>query len=449
MYIERIAYDKLLDWKASKHRKPLLIRGARQVGKTTLIRKFAHEFTEYIELPLEREAERKLFERTDDINKLLSSIYLLKQKTPKSGPTLIFIDEIQESPKAIQMLRYFYEELSELYVIAAGLLLEFALRKVPSFPVGRINYLTLHPINFPEFLGVRNPEARKTLMEIPVPEYAHQILIDLFHEYATIGGMPEIISMYEENSNLANLSPVYKQLWQSYKDDVEKYARNPTDRKVIRHIIETAPKETDRIKFEGFGNSVYRSREVGEAFRALDLSRIIQLIYPTTNTEPPVIANLRKRPRLQFLDTGLVTNSLMLQGEMIGITDLNDFYRGKIVQHLIAQELISIQDDSNYKPHFWVREEKQSNAEVDMIYQFGKHIIPIEVKSGKQGSLRSLHQFIERTSHPYAVRFYQGEFRIEETITPNGKSYLLMNLPYYLGTQIHNYIAYLIENNSL
>jgi hypothetical protein len=449
MYIQREAYRKLLDWKASKLRKPLLIRGGRQVGKTTLIKEFAKEFGDYIELSLEKGVEKNLFERTDEISKLLSSIYLLKQKTPNNSPTLLFIDEIQESPKAIQMLRYFHEEVPDLYVIAAGSLLEFALRKVPSFPVGRINYLTLHPLNFEEFLGIRNPAAGNSLTEIPVGDYAHQILLDLFHEYAIIGGMPEVISVYSENNNIAALSQVYKELWQSYKDDVEKYARNQTDRKVIRHIIETAPKEIDRIKFEGFGNSSYRSREVGEAFRALDLSRIIQLVYPTTNTEPPVMANLKKRPRLQFLDTGLITNSLMLQGEMIGMSDLSDFYRGKIVQHLVAQELISIQDDSNYKPHFWVREEKQSNAEVDMIFQSGKYIIPIEVKSGKQGSLRSLHQFVERTNHPYAVRFYQGEFSIEETVTPNGKSYLLMNLPYYLGTRIHDYTAYLIENYSL
>jgi predicted AAA+ superfamily ATPase len=449
MYIQREAYRKLLDWKASKLRKPLLIRGGRQVGKTTLIREFAKEFGDYIELSLEKGVEKNLFERTDEISKLLSSIYLLKQKTPNNSPTLLFIDEIQESPKAIQMLRYFHEEVPDLYVIAAGSLLEFALRKVPSFPVGRINYLTLQPLNFEEFLGIRNPAAGNSLTEIPVGDYAHQILLDLFHEYAIIGGMPEVISVYSENNNIAALSQVYKELWQSYKDDVEKYARNQTDRKVIRHIIETAPKEIDRIKFEGFGNSSYRSREVGEAFRALDLSRIIQLVYPTTNTEPPVMANLKKRPRLQFLDTGLITNSLMLQGEMIGMSDLSDFYRGKIVQHLVAQELISIQDDSNYKPHFWVREEKQSNAEVDMIFQFGKYIIPIEVKSGKQGSLRSLHQFVERTNHPYAVRFYQGEFSVEESVTPHGKSYLLMNLPYYLGTRIQHYTAYLIENYSL
>ena len=449
MYIQRNAYQRLLEWKASKLRKPLLIRGGRQVGKTTLIRKFAKEFGDYIELSLEKGAERNLFERTDEISKLLSSIYLIKQKTPKDGPTLLFIDEIQESPKAIQMLRYFYEEVPDLYVIAAGSLLEFALKKVPSFPVGRINYLTLHPINFNEFLGIRNQAASDALTEIPVADYSHPILLELFHEYAIIGGMPEIISIYSENNNIAALTQVYKELWQSYKDDVEKYARNPTERKVIRHIIETATKETDRIKFEGFGNSAYRSREVGEAFRALDLSRIIQLIYPTTNTEPPVNANLKKRPRLQFLDTGLITNSLMLQGEMIGLKDLNDFYRGKIIQHLIAQEFISTQDNPSYKPHFWVREEKNSNAEVDLIYQYGKHILPVEVKSGKQGSLKSLHQFIERTSHPFAVRFYQGEFRIDKAHTPGGKPYLLMNLPYYLGTQIHYYAAYLIENNFL
>ena len=449
MEIQRDAYNKLLNWKALKHRKPLLLRGARQVGKTTLVRQFAKEFSNYIELTLEKKADRDLFERTDEISKLLSAIYLLKQSTPGKGSTLIFIDEIQESPKAIHLLRYFHEERPELFVIAAGSLLEFALKKVPSFPVGRIDYMTLHPVNFPEFLGVRNPGALKVLSQLPVPEYAHQILLDLFHEYAVTGGMPEVINNYADDDNIATLTAIYKRLWQSYKDDAEKYARNTTERNVIRHVIETAPKATDRIKFEGFGNSTYRSREVGEAFRALDLSRVIQLIYPSTNTEPPVIANLKKRPRLQFLDTGLITHSLMLQGEMIGIKDLNDFYRGKIIQHLMAQELISIQDDSGYKPHFWVREEKNSNAEVDMIYQYGRYIIPVEVKSGKQGSLKSLHQFIERSVHPYAIRFYPGEFRIDKAKTPSSKPYLLMNLPYYLGTQIHSYLGYLIGNHKI
>ena len=449
MEIQRDAYNKLLNWKSSKHRKPLLLRGARQVGKTTLVRQFGKEFSTYIELTLEKKAERDLFEKTDEISKILSSIYLFKQKTPSNRSTLIFIDEIQESPKAIHLLRYFHEERPDLFVIAAGSLLEFALKQVPSFPVGRIDYLTLHPVNFPEFLGVKNPGARETLSQIPVADYAHQILLELFHEYAITGGMPEVISSYADDDNIATLSGIYKRLWQSYKDDAEKYARNSTERNVIRHVIETAPKESDRIKFEGFGNSSYRSREVGEALRALNLSRVIQLVYPSTTMEPPVIANLKKRPRLQFLDTGLITHSLMMQGEMIGIKDLNNFFRGRIIQHLIAQEFISIQDDSGYRPHFWVREEKNSNSEVDLIYQYGRYIIPVEVKSGKQGSLKSLHQFVERSRLPYAVRFYQGEFRIEHAKTPYGKPYLLMNLPYYLGTQIHPYLTYFIENNPL
>ena len=448
MEIKRNIYTKLIYWKSSIYRKPLIIRGARQVGKTTLVRYFALEFKNYIELNLEKEADRKFFQMTDDVNKILAAIYLAKQIPANDYPTLLFIDEIQESPKAIHLLRYFYEEIPDLHVVAAGSLLEFALKKVPSFPVGRVEYMTLHPVNFEEFLGAINPGAIKALSQLPVQEFAHDILVNLFHEYAIIGGMPEVVSRYAEQKNFAAITDVYELLWQSFKDDVEKYAHNETEKKVIRHVMETAPKETDRVKFEGFGNSPYKSREVGEALRALDLSRIIQLIYPTTNLEPPVIANLKKRPRLQFLDTGLINQILLLQSEMIGINDLNNFYKGKIIQHLICQEIISIHDETGYKPHFWVREEKNSNAEVDLVVQYNHYLIPVEIKSGKQGTLKFLHQFVERTNHSYAIRFYKGMFKIERAKTPGGKPYILMNLPYYLGTQLRKYIKYFIENYS-
>ena len=233
------------------------------------------------------------------------------------------------------------------------------------------------------------------------------------------------------------------------EDDIEKYSRNESDRKVLRHVVETAPLEADRIKFEGFGRSRYKSREVGEALRALDLAKIVRLIYPTTSLKPPILSDLKKRPRLQFLDTGMLNQSLLLQGEMIGISDLSDFYRGKIIQHLISQELISIHEDINYKPNFWVRENKDSNSEVDLVYRCGKYIIPIEVKSGKSGTLKSLHQFIERAGHPYAVRMYGGEFNVENSKTQNGTPYFLMNLPYYLGTKISEYLEYFIANYTL
>lgn len=444
--ITRKAYVKLLEWKQSKNRKPLLIRGARQVGKTTIVRQFSNEFDNYIELNLEREVDRKIFD-IDEIEKILNAVYLLKGVTPKNKPTLLFIDEIQESPKAIQQLRYFYEKKPELYVIAAGSLLEFALKEVPSFPVGRIEYLYLHPLNFIEYLeAIPNSQAVSVIYTVPIPSYSHNTILNLFHDYAIIGGMPEVVAQYIENKSIATLAKNYNRLWQAYKDDVEKYSRNDTDKKIIRHVIETAPFETDRIKFERFGRSNYQSREVGEALRSLDLAKIVQLIYPTTSLEPPIIPDLKKRPRLQFLDTGMINNVLLLQGEMIGINDLNDFYKGKIIQHLVNQELTSLHEETPYKPHFWVREKKDSNSEVDLVYRHNKYIIPIEIKSGKQGRLRSLHQFIERTNHPYAIRMYAGEFNVEKAKTPEGTPYLLMNLPYYLGTLIPEYIEYFIKN---
>ncbi len=449
MTIHRNAYKKLIEWKTSTDRKPILLRGARQVGKTTLIREFAREFDSYIELNLEKEADRKIF-LIDDIEKILNAAYLLKKTGLGKNTTLLFIDEIQESPKAIKQLRYFYEEKPEIHIIAAGSLLEFALRKVPSFPVGRIDYLYLHPLNFEEYLGgINNNQAIKALQTVPIPDYAHHILLDLFHEYAIIGGMPEIVSQYILDKNISILTKKYNKLWQAYKDDVGKYARNSTESKVIGHVIETAPYEADRIKFEGFGKSNYRSREVGEALRSLDLARIVRLIYPTTSVIPPIVTDFKKSPRLQFLDTGMLNQVLLMQGEMIGLNDLTGFHRGRIIQHLVGQELISIHEEVAYKTHFWVREEKDSNSEVDLVYRIGKYNVPIEIKSGKQGKLKSLHQFVERTNHPYAVRMHAGDFIIEKVKTPSGKFYLLMNMPYYLGTKIPEYIEYFVANHRL
>ena len=340
--------------------------------------------------------------------------------------------------------------MPDLYVIAAGSLLEFALKNVPSFPVGRVDYLYLHPLNFQEYVhSVNNSLLKERFDEVPLEDYAHEILLKNFHDYVLIGGMPAIVNNYLENKNPVFLGSIYKKLWQSYQDDVEKYARNDTEKKIIRHVMATAPYEKDRIKFEGFGNSNYRSREVGEAMRALDLARLIRLIYPTTSLLPPIVTDFKKRPRLQFLDTGMLNQILNLQVEIIKLKELDNLYHGKIIQHIIGQEFISIFDEENYKPHFWVRESKDSNAEVDYVFHYENIIIPIEVKAGKQGTLKSLHQFINNSNHPYAVRMFSGRFSVEKHVTISGKPYLLMNLPYYFGTKIREYIRYFVENFKL
>lgn len=438
--IQRKALAKLRLWKASPDRKPLILRGARQVGKTTLVREFGKEFSNFVEVNLERQQEARLFE-LDTTELILNSIFLQKNVQFKKGSTLLFIDEIQESPRAIAQLRYFLEDKPDLFVVAAGSLLEFALAKVPSFPVGRVDYLYLHPLNFEEYLSaLGQTQALDVLKRVPVQEYAHEILKQHFHEYALLGGMPALVFRYAENPNLANLSTAYQKLWQAYKDDVEKYARNESEKRIIRHVIETAPFELDRIKFEGFGNSNYRSREVGEALRALDLARVIRLIYPTTSVAIPLIVDYKKRPRLQFLDTGIWNHAMGIQGDLIQVKDLDEVHKGRIIQHLVAQEVESIFEDYNFQSHFWVRQEKDTSSEVDLVFPFKKYLIPVEVKSGSTGSLRSLHQFMDRCGHPYAVRFYAGHFKVEQTKTVKGTPFTLLNLPYYLGTQLVNFL---------
>ena len=452
MTLKRHLTAQLHKWKNKSNRKPLIVRGARQVGKTTLVNEFAKTYKHRLYLNLEKKTDSQYFEQTDNVNTIIEALFISNNITSKDiSDTLLFIDEIQEQPKAIQLLRYFHEEASELHVIAAGSLLEFALKDVKSFPVGRIEFLYLYPFNFIEYLeAIDHGTSLEQLKNIPIKPVAHKTLLGLFNQYTIIGGMPEVVSHFIKNKSVADLSSIYESIWSSYISDSEKYTTNTTAKNVIKHIMSTAAYAIDkRIKFQNFGNSNYRSREVGEAMRNLHQAKIIQLIYPTTVTEPPIIPDLKKSPRLQFLDTGILNHILGITAEMLALEDLSQSYKGAIIPHTITQELISIQSDTSKLPSFWVREKKQASSEVDLVYAMNGKVIPIEIKSGSTGSLKSLHQFIERTNHPYAVRIYAGEFSIQETKTPNGTPYLLMNLPYYLGTLIPQYLAYFMKNYHL
>lgn len=452
MNFERHITPYLEKWKKNSNRKPLVLRGARQVGKTTLINDFSKKYKHFIFLNLEKTADKKLLEEYDDVETIVEALFLANNiPSTDLADTLLFIDEIQEMPKAIQLLRYFYEDRPELQVIAAGSLLEFAIKDVKSFPVGRIEYLYLYPLNFAEYLKALNQElAFKQLNTIPVKHFAHNTLMDLFHRYAIVGGMPEVIKADLKTKSLADLPIVYESIWGTYRDDVEKYTSNATERRVIKHIMSVAHLYVDeRIKFQNFGNSNYKSREVGEAMRNLDDAKIIQLIYPTTDTENPIKSNLRKSPRLQFLDTGLINHALGIQAQQLGMQDLSSSFKGAVIPHLITQELISLNTITNTKPNFWVREKNQSSSEVDLVYSYNDKVIPIEIKSGAKGTLKSLHQFMDRVNHPYAIRIYGEKFNIEESKTTSGTRFFLMNLPYYLGTQLPGYIEYFVKEYTL
>lgn len=444
--------NSLNEWKASSTRKPLILRGARQVGKTTLVNEFSKSYKHSILLNLEKPDHVQFFESYNDVKTIVDGLFLTNNIASREiENTLLFIDEIQESPKAIQLLRYFYEEIPELHVIAAGSLLEFAIREVESFPVGRVEFRYLYPLNFKEFLlAAGNTVILEQLEQVPLKPVAHMVLLKLFNQYAIIGGMPEVVKTYLNAQGISDLPKVYESIWETYKNDVEKYTTNNTERNVIKHIMATAHLYVDqRIKFQNFGNSNYRSREVSEAMRNLDAAKIIQLIYPTTQVEVPIMPDFKKSPRLQFLDTGIVNHTLGIQAEMLALSDLSNAYKGAIIPHLVTQELQSLNVFRSTKPYFWVREKKEASSEVDLVIQHKGKIIPIEIKSGSVGTLKSLHQFIERTNHPYAIRVYAGEFKIEQHTSPSGTPYLLMNLPYYMVTMLPEYLNYFTENFKL
>jgi predicted AAA+ superfamily ATPase len=272
--------------------------------------------------------------------------------------------------------------------------------------------------------------------------------MDLFHRYVLVGGMPEVVARYAEKKEIAALAPYYRGLFTSFLDDIPKYARNEPMKRVIRQCFEAAPLEAgERIKFAGFGKSNYRSREAGEALRTLEQAMLLHLLYPSTATEIPLVPDYKKSPRLQFLDIGLVNFAVGLQGHYFEHADLHSFYRGKVAEMAVGQELLSSAPETHQKPVFWVREKKQAPAEVDFIIQHEKYAIPIEVKAGAKGTLKSLHQFINRCPHSYAVRLYAGPLQVESTKTPENKPYYLLSLPYFLAGSVREYVRWFIENN--
>src|SRR5665647_152031 len=275
---QRKSLEGLRDWSLKTKHKPLIIRGARQVGKTTLINEFSKEFDTFLSLNLDKKDEKALFEKEDSAEQILRTIFLLKNQIRVKGRTLLFIDEIQNSPKAVAMLRYFYEDLPDLYVIAAGSLLESLIDNQISFPVGRVEYMALRPCSFLEFLDAMGEKALKQALEsASIPAALHNKTMRLFNEFVLVGGMPEAVASYAENKDIVALNSIYETLLTGYREDAEKYAQGNANQHVLRYILTNGWSHAgERIRFEKFASSNYRSREMGEAFRTLEKAMLLE-----------------------------------------------------------------------------------------------------------------------------------------------------------------------------
>lgn len=430
--INRNAFRYLEQWSVSEDRKPLILRGARQVGKTTLVVEFSKKFDVRLSLNLDKPEDKLLFDQHSNIVELTDAIYRHCKQQKKPGSTLLFIDEIQNSPKAVALLRYFYEEMKQLHVICAGSLLESLIDKQISFPVGRVEYLAIRPCSFMEFLNGIGEDFDLELVQDLNVSSVHNRVMALFTNFTIVGGMPAAINKYAINRDVLSVDKIYETLLNAYIDDVEKYARNESIAQIIRYILKNGWNfAAERITFERFGNSNYKSREVSEAFRTIEKAMLLELVYPVISAQIPLLTSMTHRPKLIWFDTGLVNYIAGVRETLFSVTDVMDAWRGRIAEHIVAQELLSWRWQVSAHRQFWDRNKTQSSAEVDFVVQYKNWAIPIEVKSGHNAKLRSLHLYMEEAPHTIAVRVWSQPLSVDIVKTPTGKVFKLINIPFY------------------
>lgn len=443
MKIDRHIERGLREWKDSGSRKPLILRGARQTGKTFAVKEFSAGFSRFIHLNLERPRDREPFQHYNSGQELWEKIQLYQGARGDEKSTLLFIDEIQASPEAIRSLRYLYEDLKYLHVIAAGSLLEvFTQKEGFSFPVGRVQSYHMFPVNFAEYLEIRNPPLAQKLRNLAPDQSSdlHQLLLEEFRKYAFVGGMPEVTATFLEKESYTSLRDIYDSLLTGYIEDIGKYASIAMSR-YLSHTIDRAPLYAgQRITYEGFGESGFRSREIKNAFETLEKALVLYQALPTGSVKLPLVEQLRRSPKLFFLDVGLVNYRLDFREMFSDRNTLDSRYHGNISEQVVAQELLSY-DCHSPKLRFWSR--IRGEAEVDFLVPFRDLLIPIEVKSGAIGKLKSLHVFMEQCPHQYAIRVYGGENRVDPITLPSGKSFWLHSLPYYMLSRLNDVLEHL------
>jgi uncharacterized protein len=437
--LKRLIEDKLLGWKNSKRRKPLILRGARQIGKTWIIKSFGNRhYKNIITIDFEKERElHALFEKSLDPASIKQSIEIIKRTKIIPKETLLFFDEIQSCPRAITALRYFYEEMNEIHVIAAGSLLEFALSEI-SFPVGRVQFLNMYPMTFAEYLmAAENETALEIINSEPkkLPKQIHDSILSELRSYFLIGGMPESIKVFIESNSISESFDVHKELVTTFQDDFSKYAPY-ADKHCLSDVFKNAAKNIgNQIKYTHLSES-FSSPTIKKAFDTLLNARIIKKIPSLSNITPPFNLNISlKKFKALLLDIGLWQHLTGISDYLeITSSDLSNIYRGALAEQFVGQELICSNDGDIC---YWARDKKGSSAEVDYLVTIDGKPYPIEVKSGKAGSLKSMHMILEKYPDcPSGIVFSTRPFEKLE------KQKLIFLPLYYSGGIISNCLVH-------
>jgi len=391
----RFIDDFLVKWKSERRRKPLILRGARQVGKTYSISHFAAtNFKNFVKVDFEREPGLKqIFDVDLKPQRISKELELIKNLKIDPGKTLIFFDEIQECPNAIMSLRYFYEEMPDLHIIATGSLLEFALSEL-SFPVGRIQFYEMHPLSFPEFLkACDNHSLFEQLLKEPhyLPETVHKIILKELKYYFFIGGMPESVKTYSVTGSIRDCSEVHSEIINSLRMDFAKYSPQVDKNCLNSALTEIARNVGKQTKYSSLAKD-FSNPTLKKAYQTLRMAKLIHQIGAINPIGLPVQLISGRIFKTSLLDVGLMNFLCGIQpNEEFLKSDLLSIYRGALAEQYVAQEFAINQQNEVY---YWDRQAKSSTAEVDFVIQKNNKWYPVEVKSGSSGALKSLHLYL-------------------------------------------------------
>jgi predicted AAA+ superfamily ATPase len=422
--MKRFIDSQLQDWAQQKGFKPLLLRGARQVGKTYAIRELGKKFDVFIEINLEVNPKaREIFNTDLYPQRIIQEISYLTKQEIVPGKTLLFFDEVQAAPKAVQALRYFYEMMPELHVVAAGSLLDFAIESV-GIPVGRVEFLYMYPLSFLEFIyALEESILLKAIIEHPLDQpistIAHDRLLRLIKEYLAIGGMPEAVYTWVQEKNALKCFKIQQTLINSYRQDFNKYAKT-AQIKYLDILLDNIPLQLGKkFKYSAIPGE-FRKRELAPCIDLLATAGVIHKVYDTAAQGLPLGAQIDPDSfKIIFLDVALAQVILGLDiTEWLLSTEQPWVNKGEIVEAFVGQELLAYSRPlQKQQLYYWTRNERTAQAEVDYVTTIKQDIIPIEVKSGAGSTLKSMHIFLENHQHSrFGIRFSTQNYSVYENI---------------------------------
>jgi hypothetical protein len=430
----RKVFEELLAWKKSPRRKPLVLKGARQAGKTWLMSEFARtSYDDSIYISFDKAADAiKIFDETRDPKLILERLSLIRNKIILPEKTLIILDEIQECPNALGSLKYFNEDANEYHVITAGSLLGTYLAKPTSYPVGKVNLLNIYPLTFEEYLAAADDGMYQYYIGVRSgKDYVsafHEKMTEHYKKYLIIGGMPECVQSWVNNADPKELATIQEEIVSLYENDFTKHSGRVNSGRILqvfRSIIPQLAKENnEKFMYAAIAKSA-RAKDFEDAIEWLVSSGIAYRILNISKPEYPLRAyEMLNYFKLFLLDVGLIKHMAQVTNKSILLSDTFPF-KGQLAENYVLEQLLP---RLNYSPNFYSYAQER---EIDFIVQYGELIIPLEVKSGRNKNAVSFKSYIARHSPKTAVRFSTNEYLVNGAIT---------NIPLYFAGKMFELI---------